>query len=121
MPESTKSPAEVLGAAADLLESPGAWTQGQCARGEDKSWPNPEDEEATCWCGVGATMRIAYFVYGLGSPVEGAAINALHAYAGSLGYRSFGAFNDAPERTQAEVVAALREAARQASIRGGEA
>lgn len=112
---SPHSVSEVLAAAADLISAPDAWTQGQCARGDDEAWPFPADDSATCWCGVGAVMRIAYCRLGQSSQVEADAIEMLHGLAKQRGLSAFAAFNDAPERTQAEVVDALRQAARQAS------
>lgn len=112
MPESTKSPAEVLGAAADLLEKPGAWTQGAHARNAAGAPMLVGSRmDAVCWCVLGALDRMAPT-----NNLWDASVQAMNEVVGHVAD-----FNDAPERTQAEVVAALREAARQASIRGGEA
>lgn len=112
MAESTKSPAEVLEAAADLLENPGAWTQGAHARnaaGAPMLLGSRLD--AVCWCALGALDRV--------SPTNALWDASVQALKGVVGH--IPGFNDAANRTQAEVVAALREAARQASRRGGEA
>ncbi|MGN6063805.1 DUF6197 family protein [Brevundimonas diminuta] len=117
MPESTKSPAEVLEAAADLLEQPGAWTQDEFARDSVGRVVCPTSTLATCWCVRGAIAAV-------NEDEDDHTANNRNwkAAARLLGFHDamdIELWNDAPERTQAEVVAALREAARQA--RGGEA
>lgn len=92
--------AEVLNAAADLLEKPGAWTQGTWARGAD-GLPDPTRETAVCFCLYGAIKMAAGFAY---------CEPAIDAVIGVVG-RDFIGWNDAPGRAQAEVVAALRKAA----------
>ena len=59
---------------------------------------------AVCWCTLGALDRVTGGDIGLWSP----ALNALKSY---LGSPNIDGWNDAPERTQAEVVQALRAAA----------
>lgn len=92
---------EVLLAAADLIEPEGAWTQGELAHDGDGREADPLGEEATCWCVSGAIMRAQgdrFLATEKFWPLE----------------RLIGLFplwNDAPERTQSEVVAKLREAA----------
>jgi len=119
MPESTKSPAEVLEAAADLLEKPGAWTQNEFARDAVGRVVYPTSTLATCWCVRGAIAAV-------NEEEDDHAANTRNwkAAAKLLGFHDvhdIEQWNDTPGRTQAEVVAALREAARQASRRGGEA
>ena len=109
MPESTKSPAEVLGAAADLLEKPGAWTQGAFARDRMGRPQVSHDHRAICFCAVGAIYRVSGY-----GPTATEAISRLSS---QVRRNSIGEWNDKPNRTQAEVVAALRQASR----RGGEA
>lgn len=108
---------ETLSRAADLLEKPGAWMQGDFWRLADGvtyekavDYGVVEDAEPVCFCAYGAisyargiidcnqddTMAI--------EPFLGAAIGDMTPFALST-------WNDAPERTQAEVVAALRQAA----------
>lgn len=110
MPESTKSPAEVLEAAADLLEKPGAWTQGSFARTASGASESPFSPAASCFCLRGALCRVS----------NRRLHDLLEVETKALGFPTAAAmarWNDHPSRTQAEVVAALR----QASIRGGEA
>lgn len=98
------SVAEVLNKAADLLEKPGAWTRGTYARDSAGQLVASSDHTATCWCAMGATIRAAF---SLGTR-SGDAIEQIAKFAGD----NIGAWNDAPGRTQAEVVAALRQAAK---------
>lgn len=100
------TPAEILTKAAELLEKPGAWTQGAFARTAtgEKCFPGAN---AVCWCAGGALTQV--------SPREA-------AVAATKAYRLFDdlvggllSFNDHPSRTQAEVVAKLREAAAKAT------
>lgn len=101
---------EVLEAAADLLERPGAWTQGAFAR-DRKGWPQvSHDCRAICFCAVGAIYRVSGY-----GPATSEAFSHLSS---QVRRNNIGEWNDKPNRTQSEVVAALRQAARQS--RGGE-
>lgn len=101
-------PSEVLSRAADLIEPEGKWTQGDYARdaGGEGRWPSSND--ATCWCAIGAIRRCAP-----DSPYR-----ALAYFAMAAGGSACVDFNDAPHRTQAEVVAALRRASELAKADG---
>jgi hypothetical protein len=97
------SVADVLDRAADLIEPEGAWSNDDVARTATGEETHASDPEATCWCALGAIWRTA----------DRAGVNRYAAdkpLFNLLG-KSIGEFNDAPERTQAEVVAKLREAA----------
>jgi hypothetical protein len=94
------SAADVLERAADLLSMPGAWTQGESARNRSGEQVPPDSDAAVCWCLDGAYERVG----------------------GQWGDRGWSAlskvirsgpisWNDSPRRTQAQVVAKLREAA----------
>lgn len=97
--------ADVLDRAADLLTPEGAWTQGAFGRDANgEPCGLSQLERAVCYCLVGATDAAASDDLNLSC----AADDALSAL---LGERSVSTWNDAPERTQAEVVAKLREAA----------
>lgn len=92
---------EILSKAADLIEPEGAWTQGSAARDANGHEIDPQSREAACWCVYGALDRVAgdRFQRGIGFIEE------------ATGQVLISVWNDAPERTQAEVVAKLREAA----------
>lgn len=93
---------EALLAAAELLEKPGAWTQGENARDEFAVAVDPLAREATCWCIEGAMLRVMGSKRPTGASWS-AVIMALKEVPCD--------WNDTPGRTQAEVVAKLREAA----------
>lgn len=98
--------ADILERAADLLEPAGAWTQDAEARDADGNdidvFPMGEVEhEAVCFCAAGAIHRVSRVHY---TRCPG------HQFlTGIVGF--IPDWNDAPERTQAEVVQTLRTAA----------
>jgi hypothetical protein len=100
---------DVLDRAADKIAPEGAWTQGAWAR----TRPNapgcigPNETNAKCWCMGGAVRSVAPY-----TTLEGEALDRLRDYCREVFYADYDAWNDAPERTQQEVVTALREAAR---------
>lgn len=96
-----QTPADVLRAAADLIEPVGAWTTGQYARNSEGRHVSPRSPRATCWCAYGAIAKIEGRVAPSFERAE-----PLVAELGSVIH-----WNDAPGRTQAEVVAKLREVA----------
>lgn len=93
-------PSEVLAKAADLIEPPGAWIQNSFARDVHGDPATPSGQHATCWCAVGAIRRLV--------PWGGEWLQAVNYLNKVVGTSSL--FNDDPDRTQAEVVAALRQA-----------
>jgi hypothetical protein len=97
--------ADVLERAADLIEPEGAWTQHEWALGangeEDPIGP------AVCWCAWGAIYEASGRDW---TPVANQAVQAVQAHLDA----EIQQWNDAPGRTQAEVVASLREAAAKA-------
>ena len=105
--------ADVLNAAADLLDKPGAWAQGSLALGSSGESLSVDSSEAVCFCIVGAIRRVSGF-----NRRPEKTVPLRQAVARSLGLPGYKAplvaWNDAPERTQAEVVQALRDAARAA-------
>ena len=103
--------ADVLDAAATRIEQPGAWTQDAYAKRADGSTTTTTADDAVCWCAVGAIGSVAG---GLGEPIVALATDFLCEALET----SIADFNDAPGRTQSEVVAALRAAA--TSARQGE-
>lgn len=101
----TKTVSEILDAAADLIEPEGAWTQGYFGM-----W-----DGSTCFCAVGAIGRAAGFrrIDEAENWVEANAADLL-----GMGWFGLEDWNDRPDRTQAEVVAKLREAAEKAREQG---
>lgn len=113
------SVADVLDRAADLIEPEGAWTQGESAR-DAKGAPLPKGSEpgAVCWCVLGAIGKVvghpANILFGkaqkaLGSVLPDDITPMYDADGDELPVEA--SWNDSPFRTQAEVVAKLREAA----------
>lgn len=100
-----KLPSEILDEAADLIAPQGAWTQFKYSNGEQRS---PYDADATSFCINGAIQRCA------GRDRSDVARRILHRALGT-GPTSW---NDSHNRTQAEVVAALRQAAELARSEG---
>lgn len=49
---------EALKAARELISVPERWTQGVYARGPDGRPVHPDDPEATCFCALGAVLRV---------------------------------------------------------------
>lgn len=98
----------VLLEAADIIEKPGAWIQGDYARIRHTGCSvQATDPRADCFCGVGALMHVAARRGWLGQGVLPAASLA----AGDAAGAEFFSFNDADGRTAAEVAAVLRKAA----------
>jgi hypothetical protein len=104
MPAPTSVPA-VLRAAADLIEPEGRWVQGFWATTKRGRAIGYEEANAACWCAVGALMRVSRSApLDLWYPTRDALERVID-------HQSIPGWNDAPDRTQAEVVAALRRAA----------
>lgn len=99
---SPNSVAEVLSAAAALIEPDGCWTQGAASR-DASGGMGAAANKAVCWCLFGAISRVA----GVRTWLETDAFEAVRQVVGD----AFIPWNDAPDRKQAEVVAALRKAA----------
>lgn len=94
----------VLRAAADLIESEGAWTTGAWARDADGVSVFPDEPSAVCWCAEGAIARVAGD--GLAGQETAEVINAVEQHIG----RGIVTWNDT-QRAARPVVAALRRAA----------
>jgi hypothetical protein len=94
---------DVLLGAAELLDRPGAWTQGWSARTATGDLVFAASHSAVCWCVSGAICRV-----GENEIVRQAALDKLRQ---TIGWGFVSNWNDTRGRTQAEVVAALRQAA----------
>lgn len=110
---SPMSTGETFDAAAELLMPEGMWTTGNYARNANRDGVvNPSRTDAVCFCMVGAVARVR------GVPVrvaedwlskDGAALYAVVELDPTRD--TITQWNDAPGRTQPEVVSALRKAA----------
>jgi hypothetical protein len=102
--------ADVLLAAALLIEPEGAWTQGAFNRDADgETGDDLVVDTPVCWCALGAVAHVLR--HDAAQPWSGAALEAELAIVALLDNSDVPAFNDTPGRTQSEVVAKLREAA----------
>lgn len=105
-------PSEVLAKAADLIEPEGCWTQGASAKnaaGQPLGAGGSAGSAAVCWCMVGALLRAGM------TKMDTTALDYARRAVPATGVSMW---NDAPERTQAEVVAALRKASALAAEAG---
>jgi hypothetical protein len=95
-----KTTIEILKEARELIAKEGGWTQGWYARDADGAETLSSSEAAVCFCIIGAFRRVSHDEIG----------HAQYALSQLLDGWSIPTFNDAPGRTQAEVVAKFDEA-----------
>lgn len=97
--------AQVLRNAADLLDAPGRWTQGNYAVNATGEGVDYDGDEACSFCVMGAIARV-----GKGHPFDvlRKVDNALRERTPD---RRIALWNDDPKRKQSEVVALLRQVA----------
>ena len=98
-----QTPQDILNAAADLIERTG-WTQGCSARDENDKKCGEEDPKAVCYCVYGAIAKSSQtlkYSKSLKLPFD-----ILRDSAGITG--GIISWNDHPDRTKEEVIAALR-------------
>lgn len=98
----------VLLRAAEILEPEGAWTRGYYARNKGGAFTDHLSISACSWCLEGALSRAAVELET--SPQDDLYVSARARLIPLTGF-SLVKFNDAPDRTQAEVVATLRATA----------
>jgi hypothetical protein len=100
------TPQDILTKAAALLESsPTAWTQSVIARNAAGRVAAPNSPEACSWCALGAIAKVRGQPYATRTNCP--ATQLLETYLGEYA----GNYNDRPQRTREEVIAALRGAA----------
>lgn len=95
---------DVLIAARDLIARPGGWTQGYIARLGDDRPCTYEYSYAAKFCLAGAVAKVALHIRPLTQ------FTALFHWLDEFAGGSLTRWNDAPERTQADVVALLDRA-----------
>ena len=95
----------VLRNARTTLEKPEAWTRGVMARFDNGLECNPKSEFAVCFCPLGAIARTD--TYGI---TKGVAIQRIEKVLGISGSGSIASWNDEPDRTHDEVLAAFDRA-----------
>jgi len=107
------SVAEVLSKAADLIEQTGL-AKGALARDADGEVVTYDSEDAVCFCGLGAVSRIDRDQRVFDAAWDAA--NAICPPTKPGEPAAFAHWQDNPIRTQEDVVAKLREAARIAAL-----
>jgi hypothetical protein len=101
----TKLASEILSDAADLVARPGGWTQRSVAKDRDGLSVEVESPAACSFCLIGALDRAS-----IGCTPARMLLAAELALTELIDSDSLATWNDASERTQEEVVAALRAA-----------
>ena len=102
---------EILESAADLLDQPGAWTQGEAALNESGGHAAADDHDACQWCLYGAVwheMRLR------GIDMDDTFSLAVEDYL--LDRNLTMEWNDHPTREAEDVVAALRRVAQDCPV-----
>ena len=90
---------EILRAARAKIERPECWTKGELARDAAGNSVTPDSAEAVCWCPVGAIHASTLIGH--------ERFCARHVIVNAIDSLNIGGWNDAPERTHAEVLAAF--------------
>lgn len=96
-----KTVKEILVCARELLTPPGAWIQGEAAQTKDGLIVSAKDENAVCFCAVGALERCADTY--AGNTYRQAYLKLIAQGAKRQG--SLVRWNDEDSRTQEEVLA----------------
>jgi len=107
-------PSEVLAKAADLIEPEGRWIQGAYAKDAVGEEVYPPSGDAVCFCTYGALYMASGRPREMRDAEHGPAAYYLRRAIGrelQRYGRRLDKWNDRRDRTQAEVVAALRKAA----------
>ena len=101
---------EELKAVRELLSAPARWTRGVYARNEQGLAVDPHDPEAVCWCLYGAMIYIVGDSNKRFAVHLDAAEDAINVLSGFISAISVADWQDAPDRTHAEVLDALDRA-----------
>lgn len=93
------TPKEILIAARAKIEAPERWTQGKFARAKNGACIGPQTAGAVRWCSIGAIISVG----------DLPSYDLLLAAIGGE-WNTVAEWNDAPNRTHAEVLAAFDRA-----------
>ena len=104
----------VLKHALETLRDPARWTQGEYARNaKGDGLENPKASSAVCFCSQGAILRAPHADVAVEYPF-GRVFHVFYKVYGVvqtvIGGTNISAWNDAPERTHAEVLAVFEKA-----------
>jgi hypothetical protein len=94
------------------IEAPERWTQGADARRDDRMAVGAADKGAVCWCAEGSLLSEA------GPDMRAPLNESIRIMFEAADCGSVIDFNDAPDRTHAEVLAAFDRAIALARERG---
>lgn len=100
--------ARVLRGARALILDPAKWTKGVLARDHAGAKIHPTNPRAVCFCAVGSVLNLTGDVRL--DPREQAAFDLLRRAIGKGEQTSIGRWQDEPDRTHAEVLAAFDRA-----------
>jgi hypothetical protein len=104
---------ELFAGMRELLADPKRWTKGEAARNASGYFTPPFEREAVCWCLLGAAAKV------VGSDsIFKDVFNTVSCYmqVTNTSYTFTHAWNDADERTHADVLAFL-DAAHEAALK----
>lgn len=105
-------PSEALRKARELITPEGAWTQKEYARDQDGNGLWPWEEGAVCFCAMGALEKAA------GGSEFSVEAHRANKYLNKVNRDFTFNWNDAPNRTHAEVLEAFRRAEKLALSEG---
>ena len=94
---------DVLRATKELLKDPKNWTQGKSARDVNSVPCEPSSPQATCWCLTGAAYKVSASLFNKSNFSENW-LEALHLLQQVVPGGWIGPWNDAKDRTHAEVL-----------------
>jgi len=103
---------DLLRAAKALISKPEAWTQHYFARDESRKVVSAYSPEAVCFCGYGALKRV---MHGSTDDLVETSFYLNHAVRTQ---KSYGHWQDKPQRTHDEVMAVFDQAITQAEKDG---
>lgn len=111
-----KKPSEILIGARELLASPAQWVKGYYAFNKSRDMREVGDDDATCFCMIGALAKSAGSFTGVGGYEQ--SDHPEIDYLAKVVGEHVPNYNDHPERTHDEVIAAFDKAIQLAQADG---
>lgn len=114
-------PSEILIAARELLSDEKNWVKGYYAFNEFRDQREVQDNDASCFCMVGALAKASGAKTGMGpddDSYENVSTPEVDYLVMATGNSHIPNFNDASQRTHAEVIAAFDQAIKLAQAEG---
>jgi hypothetical protein len=101
-----QTPLETLTLAQDLIRDPRKWTKGYFARNERGTMVEANSQNATCWCAVGAVLKVSNY-----SPYLGLSNNkVIRLLSQASNDVIVPHFNDNPDVTHGDIMAMFNRA-----------